>query len=98
MKTYTDNQILEKLKTIFESDTITPVEFEILQSPDHVRITVKRMYEAPGLSFDKMMQLGKFFDTRMIETDSEYHYGGCETCDYGSEAGYTLHITPGDPF
>lgn len=56
------------------------------------------MYESPGLSFAKLSALAEFFDTMNVETESEFSHGGCETCDYGSEVGFTLRVRNGDPY
>lgn len=98
MKTYSNEAIVAKLVEVYKNTDFSPMGFEVSQSPGHVRIKVKRMYDVPGLSFAMMMSLGEFFDTQMIETESEYYHGGCETCDYGSEAGYELHVSEGAPF
>lgn len=97
MITHTTEQIIAKLRAIYGA-TPDPVDFNVVQHDGGVKIAVKRMYDVPSLSFAMMMELAEFFDTKMIETDSEFYHGGCETCDYGSSAGYTLHITEGESF
>jgi hypothetical protein len=63
-----------------------------------VAITVSQMYSAPGLSFAQLNALAEFFDTLNVETESEFNHQGCESCDYGSEYGFTIWIRDGAPF
>lgn len=65
--------------------------------PNLVRVSVSNMYEAPGLSFKILMDLAEFFGTKNIVDVDKFHSGGCETCDYGSESGFTLEIKPEVP-
>lgn len=97
MKTYTDKEIENKLLELFESDWDTP-EFAISRDSGRVDIVCSREYSAPKLTFKHLNELARFFDTMNIETDSEFVKGGCETCDFGSSYGFTLHVSPGDPF
>lgn len=54
-------------------------------------ISLSKMYEAPGLSFNKLKQVADFFDTDKI-SDERWGHGGCSSCDYGSEYGFTLIV------
>ncbi len=58
---------------------------------DGVDLTLSCMYEPPGLSLAKLVSLSEFFDTQSIK-DERFSFGGCDTCDYGSDYGFTLEI------
>lgn len=62
-------------------------------SPACVRLTIGQMYEPPGLNLDKLLQLADFFGTKNID-DERFANGGCESCDYGSDYGFTLVVKP----
>jgi hypothetical protein len=103
MKTYTTQEIIEKVQAIFdaehakrycmgwESKGCLTVE---LNTPDMVRVTISCMYEAPSPTLDVLTQLAEFFGTKNINDDDAFANGGCETCDYGSSYGYTLTVRP----
>jgi hypothetical protein len=94
MKTHTDEAIKAKAKELFsEADKI-----EVAQGDGVVVLTISAMYSAPGMSFATLDALARFFDTKNVETESEFSYHGCESCDYGSEYGFDLYIRPGDSF
>lgn len=57
-------------------------------------IGVSMMYEAPQLTFEILKKLANFFGTDRINDDDRFSMDGCETCDYGSEYGYTLTVRP----
>lgn len=90
-----DEEITAKLDAIFNVGNYTKANFEIRRDGADLHIQITRMYDIPGLQFAQMHDLARYFGTMNIETDSEFYYGGCETCDYGSKAGYTLHLRPG---
>jgi hypothetical protein len=97
----TENEIVKELERIYgeHKHSWDEIEFKVQKHSDkEIRITVSKMYEAPGLSFEMISQLAKFFDTLLVETNSEFSHGGCDTCDYGSAYGYDLYITEGKPF
>lgn len=54
-------------------------------------ITYGQMYESPGLNFTHLKKLSELFGTDNIDVDN-YGYGGCETCDFGSDYGHTIQI------
>ena len=102
MKYYTVKEIEDKVKEIWQVNAdnydyrngkIEKINVSIDPSAV-VRITLSNMYEAPGLSFKHLMALSEFFDTKNINDDDRFSYGGCETCDYGSSYGFTLTIRP----
>lgn len=69
-------------------------KLEVTVRYQHAEITVLNMYSAPGLSFSHLKKLSEFFDTDNINDDARFNNGGCDTCDYGSEYGFTLTIRP----
>ncbi len=69
---------------------------KVVRGAGYLDISIGQMYESPGFSFAHLEGLAKFFDTKNVETESEFRYGGCETCDFGSEYGFVLRIRPGD--
>jgi hypothetical protein len=71
-----------------ELTTWTPVR-EDAKGTLHLKL--HRMYEAPGLSAEKIMALCDLFGTRKIEVD-DYANGGCASCDYGSEYGHEIEV------
>src|SRR5271167_2225068 len=97
----TEKEILKELEQIYKEDCSSwvDIEFKVNKYSDkEIHITVSQMYHAPGLSFERICRLAKFFDTLMVETDSEFAFDGCESCNYGSSYGYDIHITEGKPF
>lgn len=58
------------------------------------RITLSAMYRPPGLSFKQLMELSEWFGTLNINTEDYLYSRGCDTCDYGSSAEYTLVVLP----
>lgn len=61
--------------------------------PEYYDLTLSSMYDPPGLSLKHLIALAEFFGTQNIR-DERFSYGGCETCDYGSDYGFTLIIKP----
>lgn len=96
MKEHTDEEIKAKLQELWPEADFRDTEWKVDRGPDRIAITISQMYESPGLDFKKLHALAQFFDTMNVETESEFAHGGCETCDYGSEYGFTLWIRPGD--
>ena len=75
--------------------------FDVKREDGRLRITVSCMYNwdgSPELSFDKRVALSEFFDTMMVETEDEIINGGCETCEYGGQWGFTAVVSPGAPY
>lgn len=50
-----------------------------------------KMYKAPTLNLAVLIELSELFGTKEIDVD-DYSYGGCETCDWGSDYGHTIQI------
>lgn len=75
-------------------------KIEIAKDGSYVDITLSKMYDRPTCSFAQMTALSQFFGTTSIEQVNDWSHGGCETCDYGSDYGFTLRISkpkPNDP-
>lgn len=99
MKIRTDEEILAKLEEVFQCDRIDQPKFEITRrADDAIELQIGKMYDAPNLSFERLDAVARFFDTKNVETESEFSHGGCETCDYGSEYGFILLVRNGDSF
>ncbi len=100
----TDEEIRAKVKELWPDVDLNETRwsssdyFSIVRGSGFVDITIAQMYDAPGLSFAQLQSLAEFFDTLKVETEEEIREGGCETCDYGSRLGFTLRVSPGDPF
>lgn len=96
MKKRTEQEILDKCKEIwthkYELD-FHPPDFSVAIKPDAVGLTVHAMYNPPGLGLKQLMELSRFFETENIE-DERFSHPGCDTCDYGSDYGFTLYIKP----
>ena len=92
----TEEEILAKAKELWPDDeyAVELMEYEVSKRDNAVAIRVKRMYDVPGLNFAQLTNLSEFFQTKNINDDDRWYYSGCETCDYGSEAGFTLTIRP----
>lgn len=96
MKERTEQEILDKCKEIWPPEyktQIHPPEFSVLVKNGVAEINVHKMYSAPGLGLKKLIALSEFFETQNIN-DSRFSYSGCDTCDYGSDYGFTLIIKP----
>jgi len=97
MNKYTKEEIIEKAKEIWSKDSRWPRTLDTIEvefKGDIVHLTLGSMYEAPGLDLEKLLKLSEFFGTQRIR-DERYAYGGCDSCDYGSDYGFTLII--GEP-
>lgn len=70
------------------------VTIKCAKSDGKAAITLSAMYEPPGLTFAQLKRLSEFFETENINDDDKFSHGGCDTCDYGSEYGFTLTIRP----
>lgn len=103
MKTYTSDQVEVKIKELWDNEfyydwdgkkhpVVEPPTIEVEIKNSVVFITIKKMYEKPGLQFSQLQAISEFFDTYDIGTVDEFSYGGCETCDYGSSYGFTLKV------
>jgi hypothetical protein len=54
-------------------------------------LTVGKMYDAPGVTFELMKAMSEVFGTDSIDVDNFAH-SGCETCDYGSDYGHDIQL------
>ena len=98
MKFYTEEEIEKKVKEIWtcpeDDDWNEPEKINVSIGKDNIKIEVSSMYESPPLNLPILMQLADFFETKNINDDDRFGYGGCETCDYGSSYGFTLTVRP----
>lgn len=98
MNKLSNDEVITALSEIFNDQTYEPTQVKVLSNTDtYVRVRISRMYDAPGLSFERIQKIATVFNTKNVETNSEFSYEGCESCDYGSSYGFDLHISPGDP-
>ena len=93
MKTYSNQEILDKLAELIKDMYSLEITIE-KNTEDTVQIQFKNMYEYCPMSFEMLMKLAEFFDTKNINDDDRYHTNGCATCDYGSVYKFTLTIRP----
>lgn len=97
MKNYTDDEIVNKVREIWEEDNqdYEKLKIEVVgrnsESNEEVEIGISKMYDAPGLTFARLRALADWFETDNI-SDEQYSRGGCESCDYGSKYGFILTI------
>jgi hypothetical protein len=54
-------------------------------------ITAGNMYDAPDMNFTILKAIGEFFGTDEVDVD-DYSFGGCESCDYGSDYGHEIQV------
>ena len=92
----TDQEILDKAQEIWdeEDSKYNKIEFGVVRERKAILLTVRRMYDAPGLSFKQLQALADFFGTQAINDEERFALEGCDTCDYGSSYGFTLKIAP----
>jgi hypothetical protein len=103
MKKYSDEEIENKVQEIYDAshkedycmgwESAGCIEIKS-DYPNKVEIVISCMYESPSPTLSVLKQLFEFFETDNINDDDHFSYSGCETCDYGSEYGYTLTVRP----
>lgn len=106
MKDRTDDEIWAKVEELWPQADRTEggwgtEYFKVERRDGSLHITVSCMYNwdgAPELTFEKRLALSEFFDTMMIESEEEHYSGGCETCEYGGQWGFTAVVSPGAPY
>ena len=89
MKVYTNEEITSKIQDILGGT----VKVDLNKS-DRVEVTVSASYEAPTCGFSQMKKIAEFFDVENIDINDSFAYKGCDTCDFGSEYGFTMQIFP----
>lgn len=59
-------------------------------------VVIQAMYKYVPSTFATLSMVGEFFGTGEVDIvpDSHESYGGCETCDYGSEYTFVLRVYP----
>ncbi len=87
----TANELADELIKI-----INPVGYKVhvtvVGAVDGCDIEFGKMYDPPPpLNLRHMDALGKLFGTEDV-TVNGYSVEGCETCDFGSDYGYTINI------
>ncbi len=85
----TKKEILAKVKSLWDKDS---TEVSVIVSEEGVHILLSSMYDPPGLNIQNILVLTKFFGTTNINDEDHFSNQGCETCDYGSEYGFTLVV------
>lgn len=95
MKEKSEKDILKFLKQLWAGiGGYGEPDFRVRHETGCYKLDIVRMYEAPGLTFSQLKAIAEFFGTENINDDARFSRGGCETCDYGSEYGFTLTIRP----
>jgi hypothetical protein len=90
----TEEEIRNKINELWSEEYDKPDEVMVSIYEDKIDIQMSSMYDPPCLSFALLMAMADFFGTRNINDDDRYSSSGCETCDYGSDYGFTLTIRP----
>jgi len=83
----TSGEIKEKLEAIFDDadDVVVSVTENV------ICFTIQAMYEVPGRSLTKLLEVSQLLGTTEIEEYATINSPGCDTCDYGSQYGVTLY-------
>ena len=58
-------------------------DIDVERNDDKITVTISQMYEFIEFNTQKLLKLCNVFKTDKIEIDED-SYGGCPTCDYGS--------------
>ena len=94
MRKYNDAEIIRFLTGIWKDEDcrFEKISFKILEnSASKVRVEISRMYDPPGLSFEILERISRFFETEKLG-DERFSDEGCESCDYGSKYGFVLEV------
>lgn len=97
---YSDKEIKEKLTQVFEqyqSDEYFYMSsnFDIVvkeNTDSKIVVLVSDMYHTPPLNSVTVQMMCEAFETKHINELDQWHHGGCETCDYGSDYGWEIEI------
>lgn len=84
----------EEIQQIFKPGKWDHFEAELIRNKDSWTLNVSQMYEYVKCGVDQILGLCKIFETEDISVGSQYHYSGCDTCDYGSS--YVIAFTVKD--
>lgn len=90
MKTLSDTEVQNLMGGLFPDSTIKLVS----NNPELISVEVTEMFNGPSLGFRKLLEVSEAFGTMNIDTEQDIKRSGCETCDYGSEYGFTLYLKP----
>ena len=74
---------------------ISEFDAEVQDREDAFDVTVKAMYEYVPLTLDILLKLAKVFGTDKFR-QSQYHSGGCDTCNFGSSYEVTFSFDKKD--
>mgnify|MGYP003395911002 CR=1 FL=1 len=85
---------------------LSPLTYEVKNISNEkmgrgIEFEFTQMYSAPPFTLKTLQTLADHFGTNEIDFDNSINKEGCETCDHGSEYGYTVQIykiTKNDPF
>lgn len=88
-KTYSEAKLIERVRCIIKDNQYVTVSI-CAGADGKITLTITKMYEYMGLTFDLMMKISEILGTTEFNVNN-YDSGGCETCDYGSN--YALSFT-----
>lgn len=101
---YTEDQIKEKISGAYTAYEAMPgngycemPQVEVISNhSDQLVVKLHAMYECPPFNSVVVQMLCDAFGTKHIDELDHYSEGGCESCDYGSDYGFTLRIKLGE--
>jgi hypothetical protein len=85
------SELIKTITAIFDPKDYCHFEIEITQGKNQIDVRIEQMYEYVEVGFKRLLALSKVFETENIDVD-EWHSGGCDTCDYGSQYVKTFQI------
>ncbi len=95
MNNHSIEEIKAKVDELFLRAADQKPETEVVAYPDgSLEISVSAMYEAPGRDLKTVIALGEYLGTMNINEGGSIQHRGCDTCDYGSQYGFTLIVNP----
>lgn len=75
----------EEIRKIFDPSKYSDFTVNISEDDDGaVCLKVSQMYSYVSCGIDQILGLCKLFETEDVSVGEQYHFNGCETCDYGS--------------
>ena len=98
MKHHTANEIQSFIHAHYKATSNfgwhEPLVDVVLDSEERIVFKVHEMYYPPPFNSALILALCEFFDTKHINDTERWEHGGCETCDWGSDYGFTLEVLP----
>lgn len=85
------DELTIKLKELFSHEYDSPDYIKILKNGKNFTIEVGQMYRHLTFNLSMLIDLGDLLGTRNIDLDQD-SYGGCETCDWGSNYWHEITI------